>query len=468
MHNPLRMGSQAVFGRALSLALQLAQFAVVARLLPPETMGAFASGWALWLLLAGFAEFGISATSVIAYETGRNLDRTARASLAGAFSLATAATIVGLVLAGFLYQQTAQIAVLALLPWFIVVRIKGVAVALLQIQLRITRIVGAEIAGRVVALLLTLAIFVLASSPGDTQLLLLAAAALLAGELVTLVGVFWGSLPHFQPIHRPDWSAGVGLIRRAAPLGVTSTVSFLHGRADQVILAWLSNPFSVASYAVVYRINEGLLALANAAGSVTLPMLVRGGKHHQSDVADTAFRIAAAAASIVGIIVMALAPQIVTLIGGAVYESAAGAARILAVAMVASLMNMVAAQVVIVRGRSARLIVPAVVITILNVGLTIALVPSFGFEGAAAATALTESLGFVTVYLIARKALTGFAPVSAFLIPSTAFMASSLAWIAIEPSGYTVYAASLSVACGALVSRQLFLGLNRWRRLTVA
>jgi len=167
--------------------------------------------------------------------------------------------------------------------------------------------------------------------------------------------------------------------------------------ADSITLGILATPAAVATYGVAKRIPGQLLALTNRGIDVTLPVF---SSHHHNDSRDElrdlfSSTMLTTAALLIPVCVggIIVAPFIVTTFAGDRYAAAIPVLRWLLGATLVQAFSVPAYAVLYARAEIASVARISVAEAIANVLLTIALVPRFGGVGAAAATAITHTVG---------------------------------------------------------------------------
>jgi len=386
-----------VAGKLATLGLQTLHFALLARWLDASTFGTLMAALALLLILGGLAELGLTSGAVLALAEGREERTVVAATLRGSFALVGLALAVAAVATAVLLRGDARLAVVVLVPWFVLSNVDVAFLAVHQHHLRSGRIAAADLASRTVLLVAVLPL----REVGDgsaARLLAWVGLGFLASELASLAivvrGVPWrGGVARGEP-----WA----MARRALPIGMTNASSMVHARSDQVILDAMGRRSGLAAYAVAARINEAVLSLANAAGAVSFPVIAQAAGADR-DLAVRRFgRIACVVGALAAVGVFALAPQLLLLLGGPRFESSSDLARILTLALAVSVANLPFAQSVLARGRAARLLRLSITFAVANIVLTVALVVVLDESGAALATATTEVVGFLAVAWVAH------------------------------------------------------------------
>jgi O-antigen/teichoic acid export membrane protein len=407
--------------RGGSLLLQAAHFALVARTLPVDEFAGFAAALALLAIVASLAEFGVTSTTILAL-AGRTADprRELGASLA-ANGMLVALALAAIPVVAVVLPPASQQALLCLLPWFVLMAMQSPFLALRRYRLEFRRLAAADVVGRAVPLLAVLPLVTASSFPVDTKLLLVAA-GMFAGAGASFALLVSRGLS--SPEH--GWfQAGRRSIGSAAPLGLTSALSMIHTRVDQIVLAAYGVTAGLAHYAVAYRALDAALALTGAAGVAGFSLLVRSQGSDRREVVRTQACILAIASVVVGVAAFSLAPQLMVLLGGDGFRDGTDLVRLLAPALVVAMLNVTAAQVVISAGQVRALVRIAIAAVAANIALNVLFVPSFGAKAAAATTVVSELLGFVLVSRSAGRVLPGSIPGHIAVVALGSFAAAS-------------------------------------------
>ena len=198
------------------------------------------------------------------------------------------------------------------------------------------------------------------------------------------------------------------LLRDIAPLGLMIAVlqnfSSLLPVSDRLVLGFLADPSSalseVAIYSVLTTLATVLFVFPSSVGGIFLPVFSRlAGKNERDrmrEVIDSSLRWTLMIAVPVGITMMVLSKEILSLFYGPSYASGALALSIFSAGMIIS----AASHILWLALAGLRMITVELVVAaasgLLNIALAFALVPSFGMEGAAAASAA----GFICSFIL--------------------------------------------------------------------
>lgn len=192
-------------------------------------------------------------------------------------------------------------------------------------------------------------------------------------------------------------------LRRSATLGLVAVLATLYNRVDLWVLALIGTSRDAGVYAAAYRFYEGLVLPSTAFGALLVPAAARV----PQAVVRNVLRHLTAALLITGagaLTVALAAPSLVRVLLGSPYAGAMTPLRLLAVAAVpAAILTVVAPLASItLRGAGSHLYAGGILLaTVTN----IALVPSLGPAGSAAAMIATQSV-LAVVFL--RRVLRAF------------------------------------------------------------
>lgn len=432
-------GSATVGVKAAALTLQAVQFAVVARSISVATFSSYAAATALLVIVGTVAEFGLIQTGVVYMADGRPVAGVVRASIRATAAMIVAATAIIGILTAVLLRGEARLAVLLLLPGFIVARADTPFVSSHIFQLRTTRIAVADLVSRAVLLLAALPLLRFGDSLPTGGVFALLGLGLLLCEITSVLIV----APGVSIGRRSDSFPAREMLLRSLPIGLTNTTSLVHSRSDQVLLDTLRMP--VAGYSIAARINEAVLALVNAAGLVSLGSTARAAEDDRPHTVRQFTGVAALVGFVSASITVVFAPQLMNLIGGTRYEGDAVLLILLAPGLAASVMNLPLAQAAILAGQAVRLFRFALIGISVNLLLTVGLVLTIGTKGAAVATSITEVLGLIFSGLIAGAAVHGVVPWRVVIATPT-LLAAWICTVAVAPEPIGTSAGILALA----------------------
>jgi O-antigen/teichoic acid export membrane protein len=195
--------------------------------------------------------------------------------------------------------------------------------------------------------------------------------------------------------------AGIALVVLAVPLAGTLLINYLYFRLDVLLLSWMKSDADVARYGLAYRVLEGLMVLPGYLMLALFPTIARNedDKSRLSVTIGSALTVLEAIGVPLSALVAIFSPQIVVLLGGHKYASAAPVLAILSLALFLSYVNGVFGNALMAMGRQRRLFWLAAATLVVNVVVNLALIPPLGPNGAAIAVVISE---VVAVLLIRR------------------------------------------------------------------
>ncbi len=297
-------------------------------------------------------------------------------------------------------------------------------------------------------------LFLLVRGPED---ILWVPVALVGGELVAAAYL---AVPLFRDsAWTPDLAKAWSILRASAPLVIGQLLRALINVFDIVLLALLVGEIAVGLYTAAYRICCLVIALGHSLQVAYLPALSKAA--HQSSVrasqlVNRALEFSAALAVPMATGGILLAAPLLTHLFGAEYGEGADAFRLLLVSIAFIFLHGVFGQTLLAYDRIRILMWIQAVGAILNVVLNLALIPSHGIVGAAAATVAAEGLILTLDYLACRHLGLDIA-FGVLLKPmlASAVMAALLLWLGPETSwllrlllGIVTYSATLVLIGG--------------------
>ncbi|MCW3063386.1 MAG: polysaccharide biosynthesis protein [Solirubrobacterales bacterium] len=194
---------------------------------------------------------------------------------------------------------------------------------------------------------------------------------------------------------RSDWEP---LLRLALPVALAAFLSLAYGRIDQVLVFLLGGSRDAGLYGAAYRVLDQIQFIPVAVLTTLTPLLASALANDRARLrlilgqAATYLSIASLGALAITI---AAARPIVRLLFGHEFVAAAPALPVLMGAFVAICFGYLTGTMIILVGLQRRNVVLALVAFAVNIGLNLALIPSYGFKAAAWVTLATEGLWVV-------------------------------------------------------------------------
>ena len=377
-------------GKAAALLIAAASLALAARYLSPDGFGRYQ------LALAYFTVFGVAVdlglTTILVRESSRN--RAIEARLAGIvlalrLTASTVVMMVALAAAWLLpYDRALRGAIAIAGVGVFCAWIQGPLAAPFQTRLRMMPVVAAELTGRLAGL--AAMVIVLALDAGLSGVVAATSLAALITLVVTAFAVH-GVVPIQLVADRVAWRH---VLAAGLPLGVAAALDILYVRIDVFILAIYRPFYEVGLYSMAYRVYELLLLVPGFFIRSLFPVLARemaeGRTLIRQRIQRATFLVIAAGLPTVAAGV-ALAPQLVRLVGGEAFAGATVVLRLLLAAVLFSALNSLARHIIIAGGEAGRAVWLYAAGLIINVAVNVALIPRYGAPAAALAMVASET-----------------------------------------------------------------------------
>jgi O-antigen/teichoic acid export membrane protein len=390
-------------GKLLVLASMLLSIRLTTEYLGPRGFGEYAIVLALAPVLFIVAELGLS--SLFARELARRPE--SREDLAGTmlvFRLVGSVAVVGMALAAvpFLpYDRDVRLGTAIAAIGVLLLSLSSFVVALFQVELRLELVAVMDGLTAVVTGALVVAVTQL-----DLGFYALVGVAPAAAAVNLVLGYafvrrFW------RP--RLAWSRALlrPLLGAAVPIALVTTMSMLHFKIDAVLLSLLKPAEHVGIYNVAFRFFEYSLVLPGIFMAAVFPILTRAlatDKQEARAVIEKALDALLLVAVPLAAGTIVLAPFLVEIVAPSGFDAAVTPLRLLALGLVFAFANAVFAGAALALDRQRALVGVTAAGLALNVALNLILIPRYSYSGAAAATVVTEILGCVAVFALARAA----------------------------------------------------------------
>lgn len=414
------------FGRQfLAGLLQLGQILIVARLLGPEGVGAFALALLLPTVLAQLLNLGLASANIYFVASDQfPLSQVWPASR----DLAALSGVVGLVLGGgviwvwgdLLFPGVPALLLYSALLALPASLLSAIVTGLFQAKQDFRSFNAIVLVQPVVALAATGLLWAF-DSVTVNAVVLTAVAAYLSATVAGLV-----RLSQMTPL--VDRSGGrVAYLRVALGFGLkahlANMLNFLNYRIDLFLVNFFIGPAGAGLYTVAVRLVEQLWMISQAVSTVLFPRLSamahdEAGRKFMSEFMSRAVLWTTLLASVM---LSLLAVPIIALLFGPQFTGAASAVIILLPGVVVFSSARVLANTLAARGWVGVNLAMALAVLTINSAANLVLIQKFGIAGAAAATSLAYCLTFLA-YLGVGAMLAGVSPL-ACLIPSAQDMA---------------------------------------------
>lgn len=213
------------------------------------------------------------------------------------------------------------------------------------------------------------------------------------------LGVVMAEVLLRRRVGRPRMRIGAGrwwgLIREAAPVGAVAVAGTLLLRLDTTLLGVFSgsNHSAVGVYGAAFRLLEATMFLSWSFGSAILPWFARAGDDAAAGrlrAFELAMKVVCGALLPIGLTFTLFAEPLITTLYGHGYAGAVVPLRWLGAATFFLGFHYLASRVLIARARPALFLKGLAVATVAAIVLDVVLIPAYGADGAAAASALTN------------------------------------------------------------------------------
>jgi O-antigen/teichoic acid export membrane protein len=228
---------------------------------------------------------------------------------------------------------------------------------------------------------------------------------LIVAAAITLLGIFFVSMKVMKPAGGLSIAGGIGLLKMSAPLGLAGILVILYYRIGFVLLSFIKGDIELGYYNSAFTIVNGLLLFAGTFSGTLLPRLSSLYAEDEENLGKL-FRTAFKYLFILGIGfafgAAVLAGPIFDLLFGPEYHPGASSLAILGWATVLMFINSLHNNTLVALNMKKKLLLINGVVAAANILLNIALIPRFGFRGAAGAVLGSELILSIWTYSILR------------------------------------------------------------------
>ena len=193
---------------------------------------------------------------------------------------------------------------------------------------------------------------------------------------------------------RAHW---LSMLRISTPIGMAYVIGTFYLRADILILSVMSNTTQVGLYGVAYAVITFFLVLPSILTKTFLPGLVKASTDDIEGAVRTVLRYFAIGGTFAATGIMICGPTVVRLFAGKHFEGSVTPLRILGLGLIFIFVTSGLSSVSIARGFGNRLFVMSSISLVINVALNIAVIPTFGIVGSAAATDICEVIAMTFI-----------------------------------------------------------------------
>lgn len=404
----LTNSSAMVISRVITAVFGWAGTVVIARTLSPEDWGKYSFIFGLLGIMALVTDLGVGRV-VLARLTADDHDEAQQ--VAGSFILLR--ILLGLI--GFavavLYAwatglSVTLVAVVAFAATGVVLATPSNALLVLyQARLRLVPLAIWDIVAQIVQFALVLA--VAASAPTLAWFVVPS----VIKEVVVLVargaGVLRGRLGP-----RPVFSAGTRywgeMLREAIPISIGFALIMLLTKVDILILQRLDSYDAVGMYAIGYKFSDLVIIVTVTISVPFTTVLIKAWPHDAETFRHRTRQAMVVAGGLGALAVIGFWPTAQFFIGllyGETFTPASDAARLLVLASAISGVTNIGIVALVAARKLTVFPWVAAAGVLLNVGLNYLVIPHFSYDGAAAATLVTEALMFFVCLIVVQRSL---------------------------------------------------------------
>lgn len=380
--------------RGLGLAANTLLIAVTVPLMTRHLgvvdFGRFVIASSVVSMVAGVTEFGLSGVGTREYALAGAAQR--RRLLSNLVGLRTLLTVVGLTVA-YLLMMVAGYPTVVLSGVVIV----GVGLILLNVQQTFALVLTASLSWGLFTFFDLVNTLVIA---GGTVLLVLVGAHLhsffyisaissLAALLATML------LLRGRIVMRPavDLRYWLQMLRESLPYAVATTVGILYFRVALIVVSLGSSAHQTGYYSTAFKVVEVLGGAAFLMAGSVFPIFARASRDDHERLRYSTERVTDTALIVGTYLALSLllsAPLVIQLLAGAAFKPAVPVLRVQGLTLVATFLVATWGFGLLSLREHRRLLQANAVALVVAIGLSLILVPSFGAQGAAAATVATE------------------------------------------------------------------------------
>jgi len=320
------------------------------------------------------------------------------------------ATIIALFIPQYAHFHSG-IAIIAIASLFLA--LNSTYVGIFQNKLRMDKAVITDIVGRVIILFITL--YLIKLNHGLNSILW----AYAVGNVVNFaLSAYLGRVyvkwrPAFDLTY---WKI---ILKNALPMAIVIILGMLFFKIDTLMLSLMKSSTDVGIYGPPYKILEILILLPAMFMGNIFPIVTRyiyDGDVRLQNALQKSFDFLMILAWPIMIGLIFQATRVIRLVAGSDFvvahtippiwghaATSALALQILAVAVALSFISHLFGYLVIALGKQEKMIMPYTILVIFNVILNFLLIPRYSYIGAAFTTVLTEVLGLIFAWFVARK-----------------------------------------------------------------
>jgi len=441
----LRGGALRSGGYALGLLLSLAAAPLLVRHLGQVGFGRYITALSVATVVTGFTEAGLNAIAVREYSSSSGAAR--HRMLADAMGLRIVLSGLGVLIATAFaavagYGSALVLGTLLASVGMLLASVQLMLSVALQGTLRLGLLTLTDLLRQLISVVLLIGL-VLADAD-IVEFLAVPIATGMFGVLLTarFVRHMAPLRPRFTP--RTWWP----LVRDTIPYAVAIALNQAYFRVAIVVMSLIATGEQTGYFSTSFRVIEVLIGVPALVVSAAFPILTRAVRDDRARFAagtERLFELGILAGTAAAVGVGLGAGFAIEVLGGDEARPAADVLRIQGVALIATFVSVAAGFPLLALRRNKELMVANGVALAASVGLTLALVPPLGAQGAAVAAVVAETaLAIVTTVLLRRSEPALRLPLS--VLPVAALAAAVAVGAALLVGGPEALRAALGMA----------------------
>jgi O-antigen/teichoic acid export membrane protein len=352
--------------------------------------GRFVTASSIVMIVAGVTEFGLSGVGTREYALAESAQR--RELLANLLGLRTALTVAGLAVATLLmviagYQHVVVLGML----------VSGLGLLLLNVQQTYSISLTAQLSWGIASIFELINSLVVAAG---TVLLVIIGARLFPFFIVSVVSSAAALLAsviylrgRVELLPRFQTAAWRSLVHDTLPFAAAATVGILYPRIGLITVSIISSAHQTGYYSTAFKVVEVIGGTSGLIAGSAFPLFARAGRDDHErlryavgKVSDTAL----ISGVYVTLSLLVAAPFVIEVLGGHGFAPAVPALRLQAIALLGGFLAATWSYTLLSLRMHGALLRATGVGLVVSIGLSAALVPGLGADGASLASAVCE------------------------------------------------------------------------------
>lgn len=379
-----------IIGKVISTLLGLLAIAMITRYLSPDGFGRYTTITTFLAFFAVIADLGLTLVTAQMLSDSNNKESESLNNLFG-LRLISAIFFISLapiIVLFFPYDESIKVGVLITAAAYFFPALNQVLIGLFQKKLCMDRDVLAEVASRLVLILVVFLSLRFKLGLNGILIATVASAAinfllhyLLAYSFITI-------RPEF------NWSIWKKIISKSWPLAITIILNLIYLRADTLILSIFKSNTEVGFYGAAYRVIDVLTTIPFMFAGIILPILtsawLKNDKEYFKKVLQKSFDFMAIMAIPLVVGSQLLANPIMKFVAGNDFAASGNILKLLIIAVAAIFLGTIFSHAVIALDKQKKLIWFYVFTSVSSLIAYFIFIPKFSYYGASAITIYSE------------------------------------------------------------------------------